>query len=145
MDFDRAKADCRYAFTASNSYTPRLRHAMFRLNWPDTELLFGQYWSMFCEWYAENGGRRPLAVTGTPTARLPQIRLTQKFLGDWTVAGMVGNPNRLPVETGSATYSTTADKKRPVGGNSAAPGENPYEHDWWGKAAYFGVPKPFRA
>ncbi|MFZ0052084.1 MAG: hypothetical protein WAK96_09925, partial [Desulfobaccales bacterium] len=43
MDFD---SSTNTATTASQAYTPRLRHAMFRLNWPgDTELIFGQYWS----------------------------------------------------------------------------------------------------
>ena len=60
------------------------------------ELLFGQYWSMFCEYYSEMAEDGPLQMTGTPTARLPQIRLTQKFLGDWTVAGLIGDPNRPP-------------------------------------------------
>ena len=38
-------------------------------------------------------------MTGTPTARLPQIRFTQKFAGDWTVAGLIGDPNQatLPI------------------------------------------------
>ena len=79
---------------ASKSYTPRLRHAMFRFNWPTSELLFGQYLSMFCEWYAESAEDGPLQMTGTPTARLAQIRFTQKFLGDWTVAGLIGDPNQ---------------------------------------------------
>ena len=96
MDFDsaeRRRLPTR-AFTASNSYTPRLRHAMFRFNWPTSELLFGQYWSMFCEYYAESAEDGPLQMTGTPTARLAQIRFTQKFLSDWTVAGLIGDPNQ---------------------------------------------------
>ena len=55
---------------------------MFRLNWPETELLFGQYWSMLCEWWPEVAQDGPFQVTGIPTARLAQIRVTQKFLGD---------------------------------------------------------------
>ena len=64
---------------ASKSYTPRLRHAMFRFNWPTSELMMGQYWSMFCEYYAESVEDGPLQMTGTPTARLAQVRFTQKF------------------------------------------------------------------
>ncbi len=67
---------------------------MFRFNWPTSELLFGQYWSMFCEYYSEMAEDGPLQMTGTPTARLAQIRFTQKFLGDWTVAGLIGDPNQ---------------------------------------------------
>ena len=52
-----------------------------------SELLFGQYFSMFSEWYAESAEDGPMQMTGTPTARLPQIRFTQTFLQDWTVAG----------------------------------------------------------
>ena len=65
---------------------------MFRFNWPTSELLFGQYFSMFCEYYSEMAEDGPLQMTGTPTARLAQIRFTQKFLGDWTVAGLIGDP-----------------------------------------------------
>ena len=42
--------------SATNSITPRLRHAMFRLNWPETELMFGQYWGMFSEFAPETAG-----------------------------------------------------------------------------------------
>ena len=42
---------------------------MFRFNWPTSELLFGQYFSMFCEYYAESAEDGPLQMTGTPTAR----------------------------------------------------------------------------
>ena len=60
----------------------RLRHAYVKMNWTNTELLFGQYWiPMFIT------GCFPGTVsfnTGTPIqpfGRNPQIRLTQK-LGD---------------------------------------------------------------
>ena len=100
MDFDTAESTAAASMAAlarSQSYTPRLRHAMFRFNWPTSELLFGQYFSMFCEWYAESAEDGPLQMTGTPTARLAQIRFTQKFLGDWTVAGLIGDPNQATV------------------------------------------------
>jgi hypothetical protein len=131
----------------SASYTPRLRHAMFRFNWPTSELLLGQYFSMFSEWYAESAEDGPLMVTGTPTARLAQIRFTQKFLGDWTVSGLMGNPNNVALL--GNTYNN------PVVGNAYNNGqyaESPqvqgkvqYQHDWWGKAAYYGKPIPFTA
>ena len=38
---------------------------------------------------AEDG---PLQMTGTPTARLAQIRFSQKFAGAWTVAALVDDP-----------------------------------------------------
>jgi len=58
----------------------RLRHAYIKMNWTNTELLFGQYWiPMFIT------GCYPETVsfnTGSPIqpfGRNPQIRLTQKF------------------------------------------------------------------
>jgi hypothetical protein len=141
MDFDEINGA---NASASQVYTPRLRHAMFRLNWPDTELLMGQYWSTFCSWYAESTEDGPLQMTGTPTARLPQIRVTQKFLGDWSVMGLVGMANHDGDIGAGSTYSLNSTN------GSAA--ETPqvqaslkYNHDWWGKAAYYGVPVPFTA
>jgi hypothetical protein len=146
MDFDTAEAGiANAAYSASQSYTPRLRHAMFRFNWPTSELLFGQYWSMFCEYYSEMAEDGPLQMTGTPTARLAQIRFTQKFLGDWTVAGLVGNPNQANLNT-----STTAPYNAAINNGQSAEtpqvqGKVTYAHDFWGKAAYYGKPTPFTA
>lgn len=152
MDFDTVQEGINnVAFGgASRSYTPRLRHAMFRFNWPTSELLFGQYWSMFCEYYAEMAEDGPLAMTGTPTARLAQIRFTQKFLGDWTVAALIGDPNQATLSTGAAAggYFDTLEN----GTNNGRLAESPqvqakvqYAHDFWGKAAYYGKPTPFTA
>ena len=120
---------------------------MFRFNWPTSELLFGQYWSMFCEWYAESAEDGPLQMTGTPTARLAQIRFTQKFLGDWTVAGLIGDPNQATLNCSTATagpYNATINN----GQSAETPqvqGKVQYAHDFWGKAAYYGKPTPFTA
>ncbi|MFO8233827.1 MAG: hypothetical protein R6U04_00285 [Bacteroidales bacterium] len=63
----------------------RLRHAMIKLKWPNTELITGQYWNPFFV-----TGCFPGTVsfnTGTPLqsfARNPQIRLTQN-LGDFQI------------------------------------------------------------
>jgi hypothetical protein len=138
MDFDQQNTPD--VASASSVYTPRMRHAMFRLNWPTTELLFGQYWSLFCSWYAEAAEDGPLQATGTPTARLPQIRYTQKFMSDWAVMALVGMANSA-VLTNNTPYS--------VNSNNGSATETPqiqaslkYEHDWWGKAAYYGAPTP---
>ena len=117
---------------------------MFRFNWPTSELLFGQYWSMFCEYYAEMAEDGPLQMTGTPTARLAQIRFTQKFLGDWTVAGLIGDPNQATLGYQRHLYNANINN----GQSAETPqiqGKVSYEHDWWGKAAYYGKPKPFTA
>ena len=127
---------------------------MFRFNWPTSELLFGQYWSMFCEWYAESAEDGPLQMTGTPTARMAQIRFTQKFLGDWTVAGLIGEPQetRLPsaatVPYGAALTAGSAVPPSNNGEAAESPmvqGKVQYQHDFWGKAAYYGKPIPFTA
>jgi len=132
--------------SASNSYIPRLRHAMFRMNWPgETELIFGQYWSMFCDWFPEVAEDGPFQVTGIPTARLPQIRFTQGFACDWKVAALIGQAN---------SYSATSIPNNPYsvsttsGGDAETPqvqGQLKYSHDWWGKAAFYGNPVPFTA
>ena len=120
---------------------------MFRFNWPTSELLLGQYFSMFCEWYAESAEDGPLQMTGTPTARLAQIRFTQKFLGDWTVAGLIGDPNQATLGGTSESYGlimTTINN----GQSAETPqvqGKVSYAHDFWGKAAYYGKPIPFTA
>ena len=46
------------------------------------------------EWYAESAEDGPLQMTGTPTARMAQIRFSQTFLSDWTVAALIGDPNQ---------------------------------------------------
>ncbi|MFZ5447645.1 MAG: hypothetical protein ACOZFS_03285 [Thermodesulfobacteriota bacterium] len=127
--------------TASNAYVPRLRHAMFRFNWPTTELLLGQYWSMFCEWYPEMVEDGPMQVTGAPTARMAQVRVTQKFAGAWTVAGLIGQPNNT---VGGQAFFTSANS----GENAEAPqiqAKLEFAQDLWGKAAFYGRPTPFTA
>jgi len=127
--------------SASNNYVPRLRHCMFRLNWPETELMFGQYWSMFCEYYPDVIQDGPFQVTGCPTARLPQIRLTQKFAGDWTVAALIGDANPIGVQENAYTLQQAGyDAECPQ-----VQAKLMYEKDLWGKAAFFGRPRGFTA
>jgi len=128
--------------SASGSHTPRLRHAMVRLNWPETELLLGQYWSMFSEWWPEVAENAPFHGVGTFVARAAQVRLTQTFLSDWTVAAYIGQP---------APASLPSLNASPYGiGNNGEAAESPqiqakirYQRDWWGKAPYYGTPTPF--
>jgi hypothetical protein len=138
MDFD-GTTDA--AVSASGTWNARLRHAMFRLDWPETELLMGQYHSIFATWAIDAAESSAFQATGTATARIPQIRLTQKFLGDWSVAGLVGLPNSALLDS-NTPYSTTVNN----GSSAETPqvqGSVKYAHDWWGKAAYFGHPAPF--
>jgi hypothetical protein len=132
--------------SASGSYTPRLRHAMFRLNWPETELLLGQYWSMFCEWGPEVAQAGALQITGSPVARPAQIRLTQKFAGAWSVAALVGEPNKVSSDRSFSPTESIVRSDRGGGESGEFPqiqGKVRYQQDLWGKAAYLGKPTPF--
>jgi hypothetical protein len=141
MDFD-GTTDA--VVSASGTWAARLRHAMFRLNWPGgTELLMGQYWGVLSNWWVESAEDGPFIPFGSALDRIPQIRLSQKFAGDWTVSGLVGLP-----------YGATLDNAEPysANANNASAAETPqlqamvrYEHDFWGKAAYYGHPIPFTA
>jgi hypothetical protein len=96
---------------------------------------------MFCEWYPELAEDGPFQGTGAPTARLPQIRFTQQFLGWGTAALLVGEANGSNL---GQTYSTVDNS----GESTAAPqvqAKLQYQQDLWGKAAYYGTPTPFTA
>jgi hypothetical protein len=143
MDFDaNENPGLGAALSASNNYTPRLRHAMFRFNWPTTELLLGQYFSMFCEFYNESVQDGPLQGFGMPTARLAQIRVSQQFGDGFTIAALIGEPTSVAAVNG-LNYTLPNN-----GENSETPqvqAKIQYEKDLWGKAAYYGAPKPFTA
>jgi hypothetical protein len=139
MDFDGTTDNANVS--SSGTWQARVRHAMFRLNWPDTELLLGQYWGLFDNFIPESADDGPMMQYTTALDRIPQIRLTQKFASDWTVAGLIGLPLNSYVTT-TTPYSTLANN----GSSAETPqlqGMLQYAHDWWGKAAYFGHPKPF--
>ncbi|MBM4283839.1 MAG: hypothetical protein FJ128_01115 [Deltaproteobacteria bacterium] len=150
MDFDK-EGDARQA--PSHSYTPRLRHAMFRLNWPETELLFGQFWSLLCEFPAETVQDGGFYLTGSPTHRLAQIRFTQKFADMFRVAFLVG----VPTNTGDAIWEASQNRPVPFGvssslGLAGTSAETPhlqglfaFERDLYGKAAFYGRPRGFVA
>jgi hypothetical protein len=142
IDFDGTSDSS--AVSASGTWLARLRLAMFRLNWPDTELMMGQYHSIFATWQVDAAESSAFQMTGTVTARLPQIRLTQNFAGDWSVAGLVGLPNTANLTNSNpyvaGTGSNGADAETPQ-----IEGSVKYAHDWYGKAAYFGHPAPFTA
>ena len=145
MDFDSEQElglGSANAISASNNYKPRLRHAMFRFNWPTTELLFGQYWSMFCEFYNESVQDGPLQGHGMPTARLAQIRVSQMFGDGFTIAGLIGEPTAIAGATGGTPNYTIPNNAQ----NSETPqvqAKLQYQKDLWGKAAYYGAPMPF--
>ena len=143
-DFD-GSGDIRQS--ATSSYLFRLRHAMFRLNWPETELMFGQYWGMFSEFAPEAPGDADFASHGWFLNRTPQIRLTQKFAGSWTVAGAVAKAyDPTTGATGDANFDASTSGL--AGGSSETPqfmGKVAYEQDLWGKAPFYGRPRGFTA
>jgi len=154
LDFDGSTGDTRQSST--HSYVPRLRHAMFRLNWPETELLFGQYWGLFSEFAPECTGDAVFMFHGWTFQRVPQIRLTQKFAGDWTVAGAICkpydpstadanfegftvNPGQIQYAPGTNTWPGQSAESPQLQGKLA------YEKDLYGKAAFYGRPRGFVA
>lgn len=63
---------------AAESPMPRLRHAYGTVDWPRTQVLFGQYWDMFAPMITSTEDFRTAAPQGAPYGpRVPQIRLTQ--------------------------------------------------------------------
>jgi hypothetical protein len=145
MDFD-VLGDQRQS--ASHNYTPRLRHAFFRMNWPETEVLMGQYWSYFCEFYPEMIQDGPFMGHGQATHRLPQVRVTQMFglgPGKMTLSGLLGKPTDTN-DSGDVNYPIS---NAPLEGQTS---ETPqlqakvhWEGDLWGKAGFYGRPRGFAA
>ncbi|MBJ6723925.1 hypothetical protein [Geomesophilobacter sediminis] len=63
---------------AAESPMPRLRHAYGTVDWPNTQVLFGQYWDMFAPMIASTEDFRTAAPQGAPYGpRVPQIRVTR--------------------------------------------------------------------
>jgi len=61
----------------SESPMPRLRHAYGTIEWPHTQVLFGQYWDMFAPMIASTEDFRTALPQGAPNGpRVPQIRVT---------------------------------------------------------------------
>ena len=65
----------------------RMRHAYATLDWPKTQLLFGQTWDVFGPMAANTQDFRQGSPYGTPNnPRVPQIRITQRVDLDQTNA-----------------------------------------------------------
>lgn len=124
-----------------------LRHAFFRLNWPETELMLGTYWSLITEEVPETANFGAATTAGFPFLREPQIRLTQMFGlggGKLTASFALCEP-----ECGLWGMAFPADQVgvNNYGGESAetpkVAGRVKYDVDLWGKAPYWGKPRPF--
>lgn len=65
---------------AAESPMPRLRHAYATLEWPETQVLVGQYWDMFAPMITSTEDFRTAAPQGAPYGpRVPQIRVSHEF------------------------------------------------------------------
>ncbi len=163
LDFDPTQDGVQ---SASNSYSPRMRHAWFRMDWPGGwQLLMGQYWGMFCDFYPETVNDGPYQNHGQSTQRLPQARMTYKT-GAWTFSGLAGVPYNtsgdnvtgafgnsaifgqtvqgLPGSGATALYGTTAVAY--LGERATMPqfqGQMIFEKDLYGKAAFANRPRGF--
>jgi hypothetical protein len=149
-DFDNA-ADI-YVPNAGGWESPHkarvaLRHAFFRFNWPQTELLMGSYWSILTEEVPETVNFGAATTAGFPFRREPQIRLTQLFSvggGKVTASFVVAEPTNdlwgLALNTGQrATNQYTGESTE----TPQIEGRVKYDIDLWGKAAFWGKPRPF--
>jgi hypothetical protein len=146
MDMDAA-ADQRQS--ASNAYAPRMRHAFFRMNWPGTELLMGQYWSYFCEFYPEMIQDGPFQGHGQATHRLAQVRLSQTFGLGWAkddqlmLSVMVGDPTDTQ-DSGNVNYPNMTLGNGPLEGQTSETpqiqGKISYAGNLWGTAGFYGAP-----
>ena len=132
-DWDALGASVPPAADSADTGTFRLRHAMFRLTWPETELLLGQYWSFFSEWFPETAADGGFHYRGANVYRPAQIRITQKFMGVYTAGFLVGT-NRLGAAGNIGGLNEEAETPH-------IEGKIAYEQDLYGKAAYYGVPR----
>ncbi|GFE56252.1 hypothetical protein [Geobacter sp. AOG1] len=92
---------------SAESPMPRLRHAYGTIDWPRTQVLFGQYWDMFAPMLASTEDFRLASPQGAAYSRVPQIRLTQKmdFTADQQLKLVfaVQDPNQTGDNQGAVT------------------------------------------
>lgn len=137
VDFDGAMAAGQDYF---NQARLRLRHAMFKIAWPDREVLFGQFWSINSELIPETADSGAYCLYGATQLRLPQVRYTHKFTDEInaSIALAAGQNGRWGLNT---------DPNNPFEGElSETPmveGKFRYEADLYGKAAWYGKPRGF--
>jgi hypothetical protein len=127
-----------------------LRHAFFRFNWPATELLMGTYWSMLTEEVPETVNFGAATTAGFPFIREPQIRLTQT-IGVGGGKMLVSLALCQPMNDGWGLFlnaNQVAAGNQYDGESTETPrveGRVKWSADLWGKAAFWGKPRPFSA
>ena len=118
----------------------RLRHAMFKINWSEQELLFGQYWSINSELIPDTADSGGYCLYGATQLRIPQIRYTQKFGNGFDASIAIEDPQ-------NGRWGLNLDNINALEGETS---ETPmvelkarYEQDLYGKAGWYGKPRAF--
>jgi hypothetical protein len=118
----------------------RLRHAMFKIIWPQREILFGQYWSMNSEMIPDVAHTSGYCLYGSTLFRVPQVRYTQKFTDAWDASLAI-------LASQNGRWGLNIDSTNPLEGETS---ETPmveakvrFEQDLYGKAAWYGKPRGF--
>lgn len=123
-----------------------LRHAIFKMNWTDTEVMLGQYWSLLTEEVPETANFGACTTAGQPFLREPQIRVSQAFdVGTGKMTASLALSEATNGLWGLAINGTQAANNPYTGESSEVPkvtGRLKYDIDLWGKAAFWGAPRP---
>jgi hypothetical protein len=123
-----------------NQAQPRLRHAMFKINWSEQELLFGQYWSINSELIPDTADSGGYCLYGATQLRIPQIRYTQKFGNGFDGSLAIESPQNgrwgLDVDTTNNLEGETSE-------TPMVEAKARFEQDLYGKAAWYGKPRGF--
>jgi len=155
VDFDGVQGQDPNVNVVSN-WTPRLRHAWFRFDWPGGwQVLMGQYWGVFCNYWPDTVQSGPLFGHGMSTQRLPQIRVTYAT-GPWSFIALAGAAEDLSDNnTAGAIFFGPGGAVEVWPGTGAYQGGRTtmpqfgvqaiYEKDLYGKAAFFSRPRGFSA
>jgi hypothetical protein len=119
---------------------PRLRHAMFKIVWPDREVLFGQYWSINSEMTPDTADSGGYCLYGATQLRVPQVRYTQKFMDGFDGSLELAYP-------ASGRWGINVDLTNPLEGETSempmVEGKLRFEQDFYGKAGFAGRPRGF--
>ena len=129
--------------TNNNSFSQaalRLRHAMFKINWPDKELLFGQYWDIMSELIPDVADSGAYCLYGATQLRVPQIRYTQMFTDSFNGSIEISEPS-------NGRWGLNANSFDPLEGETSEvpciSGKLRFEQDLYGKGAWYGKPRGF--
>ena len=123
-----------------NQAALRLRHAMFKIDWPRNELLFGQYWSVNSELIPDVADSGAFCYYGSTQFRLPQVRYTHKFTDYFNGSIEIASPQ-------NGRWGLNVNSADPLEGETGeAPmveGKLRFEKDLYGKGAWYGKARGF--